>query len=312
MIIRPALLFLALAFGAPAHAAEPVFPPGLRVGLVPLAGMVPSTKFPGFEHPDRTMAILIGEFPAAAYAEVEKGLGTDTLKAQGFAVETREPVASPELNGALIVGQQETQGIAVRRWLLVGEVGGITALVSVEVQQAAVMNTTDAMVRAALQTVTVRAAVPNEEQLTLLPYNLKDLAGFRIVQAVPNGGALLTDGPNNAIDIAEQPIVLISIIPSVPEQAANRGSFARMAMSSAPGVKDMRIQRMEPMRIGGQQGFEMIVEGKDAKTDTDVTVVQWLRFGSSSSLRMMAMTRKDNWGKMFPRFRALRDGLQPK
>ena len=312
MPVRPLILLVALLLAAPAGAAEPTFPAGLRVGMVPPPGMVPSTRFPGFEDADKTAAILIGEFPAAAYADVEKGLGTEVLKAQGFTVELREPVTLPQLTGSLIIGEQATPGGTLRRWVLVAETGGITALISIEVQKAAVKETTDATMRAALQTVTARSSVPDAELLSLLPYELKELAGFRVVQAYPNGGALLTEGEKNAIELAEQPAVIISIIPSVPQQNADRASFARMAMAGVPGVKDMRIQRMEPMRIAGQPGFEVVVEGKDVKTDIDLTAVQWLRFGMSSSLRMLAIARKDAWSTMFPRFRAIRDGLTPK
>jgi hypothetical protein len=312
MLARPLILLVAVLLAAPAEAAEPIFPAGLRVGMVPPPGMVPSTRFPGFEDADKTIAILVGEFPEAAYPEVEKGLSTEVLKAQGFTVEVREPVTLPQLTGSLIIGEQDVQGTALRRWVLVAKTGGLTALVSVEMQKAAVKETTDAAIRTALLTVTARPNVPDSELLSLLPYELKELAGFRVVQAYQNGGALLTDGEKNTIELAEQPTVIISIIPSVPQQNADRASFARMAMSGAPGVKDMRIQRMEPMRIAGQPGFEVVVEGKDVKTDIDLTAVQWLRFGMSSSLRMLAIARKDAWSTMFPRFRAIRDGLTPK
>lgn len=305
------LLLLPVLLAAEAGAADAMFPTGLRVGLVPPSGMVRSTNFPGFVDVEKKAAILIGEFPAEAYAEVEKGLTANALK-PGFVSESREPVTLRAGKGVLIVGQQDTQGLAVRRWLLVAEVDGITALVSVEVQRASVEAATDATIRSALDSLTVRAAVPNEEQLALLPYNLKDLAGFRIVQAMANGGALLTDGPKNSVELAEQPLILITIIPSVPEQGADRGSFARMALSGVPGVKDLRIQRMESMRIGGQQGHETVLEGKDAKSETDMTVVQWLRFGSASSVRVLALARRDEWPKMFPRFRTLRDSFEPK
>ena len=98
----------------------------------------------------------------------------------------------------------------------------------------------------------------------------------------------------------------------MPEQGADRGIFARQALAAVPGVKDMHIDRMEPMRIGGQQGHEMVLSAKQARTDTELTVIQWLRFGSSSSVRMLGIARKDDWQKMFPRFRLVRDGLEPK
>jgi hypothetical protein len=184
--------------------------------------------------------------------------------------------------------------------------------VSVEVQKSAAEDSTDATIRSALDSLKVRAVVPNDELLALLPYNLKDMAGFRLVQAAPTGAALLTEGPNNLIELDDQPAMIITIIPGVPEQGADRGIFARQALTGVPGMKDMHIERMEPMRIGGQQGHEMVLSAKQAKTDTELSVIQWLRFGSSSSVRMLAIARKDEWPKMFPRFRLVRDGLEPK
>ncbi|MGA2125104.1 MAG: hypothetical protein ABSG76_03030 [Xanthobacteraceae bacterium] len=312
MLIRLCLLALAMLAAGPARAGgEPMFPPGSRVGLVPPPGMVLSPAFPGFVDPARKAAILIGEFPAEAYEEVEKGLTANAQKA-GFTQERRENLALAEGTGVLVVGQQDMQGIQVRRWMLVAATGGLTALVSVEMQNAAAEASTDATIRSALESLKVRAVVPNDELLALLPYNLKDLAGFRIVQAAPNGGALLTDGPKNSIELDEQPAIIITIIPAVPEQGADRGIFARQALTGVPGVKDMHIERMEPMRIGGQQGHEMVLSAKQARTATDLTVIQWLRFGSSSSVRVLAIARKEDWQQLFPRFRLVRDGLEPK
>jgi hypothetical protein len=74
----------------------------------------------------------------------------------------------------------------------------------------------------------------------------------------------------------------------------------------------MRIERSEPLRIGGQPGQEMLVEAKDARNDTALTLVQWLRFGPNGYMRMLGVARKDEWDKVFPRFRAVRDGIEPK
>src|SRR5208282_1765682 len=81
-----------MAFAIPARAADPVFPTGSRVGLVPPAGMMVSKAFPGFEDPDKKAAILINEMPAAAYSEIEKTLADEVLKKGGFSVKEREPI----------------------------------------------------------------------------------------------------------------------------------------------------------------------------------------------------------------------------
>ncbi len=54
----------------------------------------------------------------------------------------------------------------------------------------------------------------------------------------------------------------------------------------------------------------MRISGKD---NTPVTVVQWLRFGGGqSTLRIIGSAPRDQWAKAFPRFRAVRDGIQPR
>jgi len=40
--------------------------------------------------------------------------------------------------------------------------------------------------------------------------------------------------------------------------------------------------------------------------------VQWIRFGGGTSLRIIASAPRDQWSSAFTRFRAVRDGIQPK
>jgi hypothetical protein len=56
----------------------------------------------------------------------------------------------------------------------------------------------------------------------------------------------------------------------------------------------------------------MLVGAKDTKTEADLTLVQWLRFGSGGTLRLLGAARKDQWDSIFPRLRAVRDGIEPK
>src|ERR1043165_7955922 len=80
-----------LALG-PARAAEPVFPQAARIGLVPLPGMVPSQSFPGFEAAEKQAVIIITELPAQAYADLEKEMPAEALKAQGITVDSRSAI----------------------------------------------------------------------------------------------------------------------------------------------------------------------------------------------------------------------------
>jgi hypothetical protein len=68
----------------------------------------------------------------------------------------------------------------------------------------------------------------------------------------------------------------------------------------------------EPIRIEGMAGYETRLDAVSGKDSTPVTVVQWLRFGGQSTMRIIASAPRDDWAKAFPRFRAVRDGIQPR
>jgi hypothetical protein len=77
-------------------------------------------------------------------------------------------------------------------------------------------------------------------------------------------------------------------------------------------VRDARITMSEPLRIDGQPGYETRIDATSGKDNTPVTVVQWLRFGSQTSLRIIGSAPRDQWPKAFTRFRAVRDGILPR
>src|SRR6202040_2846861 len=59
--------------------ADPVYPPGVRIGMAPLVGLSPSKTFTGFETEDHSVKVLITELPAAAFGEVEASLKTNPV-----------------------------------------------------------------------------------------------------------------------------------------------------------------------------------------------------------------------------------------
>jgi hypothetical protein len=311
-VLRPALLALALISAAPAFAADPVFPTASRIGLVPPAGFTPSNRFAGFENPQASALILITELPADAYPDVEKGFTDEALKARGWNVQLREPLTFKDGKGFFIAGPQESNGQKRYESVMVANTGGITSLVSVQMVDASHATITDAILRDTFKTVAVRPTVPESERLAILPYKIGDLAKFRIVRSAREGVAILTEGPKDEVVAVEQPFLLIGLAPGAAPKPEERDAFARRVFSGAPGLKEIKITRAEPLRIGQAQGYEIIADAKDASSGTDVTTVQWLRFGQNAFLQMFAIVRKTAWNDVFPRLRQIRDSIEPK
>lgn len=314
MLRRPlAALFTLLALAAaqamaPA-AAETVFPPGLRIGLTVPGDLKVSTRFPGFEDAGRKVAITILDMPIAAQEGLERSAFAKTqsevqnLKREAFPFDSGM--------GVLVSGVATENGVKVHKWFLIassanGPVPDLSTLVSVQVPDDAMDVYSDATVRAALRSVTFRPT-PLMEQLGLLPFKLGNMAGFRVMSVLPSGGAILIDGDSD--DITSNPYVIVAIGRGAPD-SGDRGRFAADLLSQAP-LRDLQIQSSEAMRISNGPGHEIRAKAENA-TGKPVKLVQWVRFGGSGFVRVIGVSSEARWNDLFNRFRAVRDGVEPR
>lgn len=299
-----------IGFAALPASAEVTYPPGLRIGLEPTAGLVASQKFPGFEDDKNKVAVAILDLPARAYEDIERSAfgpqqtGLTDLKRESF------PFGSGI--GFLITGKAEENGVKLTKWFLLGtavagEVRDLAMLINVQVPDAARSVYTDAVIRKMLASVTFRTA-PIAEQLGLLPFKVGDLAGFRVMQVLPQGGVILIDGPVD--DMTKNTYVIVSVGKGAPETADERGTFSRDLLANAP-LRDLSIASTEAMRIGGMQGYEIRARAQGLQGEP-VNVVQWVRFGSGGFLRVIGVGPAQGWDDMFMRLRAVRDGVEPR
>jgi hypothetical protein len=307
------LIAVALSFAAlsPAFAADPVYPPGVRIGMTPLVGLAPSTTFTGFETEDHSVKVLIAELPAAAYGEVKTAFKTNSFPGPN-------PIKPESLQTAAGEGfytaENAKDGDApVRRYSMIVPGDAFSGYVAMQVPENATKIYSDDAVRQMFATAVVRKEVPVEEQLGMLPFKVTELSAFKTVRTLAPGSTILLADGNEETGIEASSFMVIGAIGSAPTQPEDRGRFAQQAAGQIPGLRDGRITMSEPLRIDGSPGYETRIEATSGKANIPVTVVQWLRFGNGNqALRIIASTPRDEWSKAFPRFRAVRDGIQPR
>lgn len=309
-IVAAAVLGFFLSVTA-ATAAEPVFPPASRIGIVPPQDMVPSKRFMGFESEERAAAITFVEMPAEAYAQLTTGLTNDALKRQGLEVTTREDVKIGSRTGLLIAGAM-TKPVAGRKWMLAVKGEDMTALVVAQVRGGK-DGYSDAQMLNALKSVALRAPVSIDEQVSALPFRLADKAGFRPVRVMSGNSVLLTEGPKDTIKAVEQPIVIVAAsLQPAPPSDEQRAQFARAALNSNQILKDIRLERSESFRLKGQDWHEIVARAVEAESGQPVVVMQSIRFDNSRYVRMVGLTRVEQRDQNLARFRAVADGLEMK
>jgi hypothetical protein len=309
-----AVVALWAVLALPATAAEAIFPLASRVGLVPPAGFKTARSFMGFEDQSNNAFIRLIALPPQAFGEIEKTLTGEAFGKQGMTVEKREPFplrsGNGILNAILVVARQNTPTGQIHKWLLIAAVDAGTAMVSFEMPIKTPPLYSDAAIRASFASLATRVEIPASEQLAIVPFKVGDTAGLRLVRVVPGVAAQFTDGPKDTFDATDQPHLVIAAAAGGP-QTADRDQFARNAMRELPPFKEVRISSAEPMRIGGQPGYEVRASGKDAQ-GADIEIIQWLRFGTGAYLRILGFGPKDKWPETFTRFREVRDGLEPR
>ncbi len=308
-MLRLTTTLLALVAAAAAFAAEPVFPPGSRIGLVPPQSMKLARGIAGFQDPATGAAIVTMEMPAEAFQSVAAGFGDQALKSQGFALKSRDKVMIGKLEGTLVSGEQTENGRNVPKSVLLTGDGTLTALVIAQLPIGATQAARD-QVNAALKTVALRAPLTTEQQVAALPFTLADPAGFRPVRAIAGNALLMTDGPKDVVRDAEQPIMIVAQSfapgPTTPEQ---RDLFAKQALVANSMLKDTVYERAQGFRLGGADWHEIVAKGKDGASSQPVIVMQTIRFSSDGYLRMLGVAREEKRDDVMPRFRRIVDGV---
>jgi hypothetical protein len=315
MMLRTALMLFALAVSGSALAADPVFPVGSHIGMVPPAGMSPSAAFPGFEDRERKAAILLTQVPGPAYEQFLKAMSSGAINIPGVSNAKRELMLTESGAAHLVVGDQEADGTKFRKWLMItrrnitqhGADATFSFVVTAQVPADADDAYPEEVIRKALATVALRGAIPPEEILDNMPFRVTERANFEGVRLlIPGQAVMLTEraAPDQKADTA----LMISVGTGAPAQANDRATFAQNVLRNIQGFSNLKILSQDQIRVGGQPTHEIRLEGQSAD-NTDVVIVQWMRFGVAGFIRIVGVSPKEQWPENFTRFRQVRDGI---
>ena len=290
-------------------AAEPVFPPASRIGLVPPPDMTLSKRFSGFENDERAAVITFSELPAGAFDQLSSGLTKDVLKKQGLELTTKEDVKLGSSSGILVSGTM-VKPVMGRKWLLLLKDEALTGLVVAQVNGGS-EGYSDEQIREALKSVALRHDVSLEEQVSALPFRIVENAGFRPVRVIAGSSVLFTDGPKDTIKAVEQPMMIVgSSLQPVPPSSEQRKQFAQAALYANQVLRNIRIERSDSFRLRGQDWHEIVARAVEAESGQPIVVMQSIRFDGDRYVRMVGLTREEERDRNLPRFRAIADGLE--
>jgi hypothetical protein len=294
-----------------AWAADPVFPPGSRIGLVPPPDMVASEGIAGFRDPKTGAAIATIEMPAEAYQSMAAGFTEEALKTQGFTLKSRETVTVGGHEAVLISGDQVQGDVTVPKSVLLSADAGMTALVIAQSPPGAPAGD-EAKLKDALKTVVFRAPLSMDQQLAALPFTFGDLAGFRPVRVMAGNSVMLTKGPSDGIQAAEQPIMIVAQSLAGAPPPEQRAAVARELLTANTFLDDTTLERSQSFRQNGSEWHELVAKAKDRRSGAPVVVQQTIRFVHAGYIRMVGIVKADDRDGSMPLFRRIADSVAPK
>jgi hypothetical protein len=307
---RLALLALCplLLAATAAAAADAVFPPGSRIGLVPPLGMAISKRFVGFESP-RGAAITIIEMPAAAAHQALATLTPEGLQSQNMAVQAREELKLGEASAVLVSGEQQAGPTVVRKWILLASEPSLTALVIAQAINGDDAYS-DAEIRGALKTIALRQPLSLDDQLASLPFRVGDRAGLKPVRTA-GASLLLTDRGEPGGAETGQAVMVIAQSGDAGAAPEQRDAFAAAMLRSNVALREMIFERAQGFRQRGAEWHEIVARAKDGTSGKPVIVMQTIRWDRGSFLRMLGVAPEEARDDILSRFRTLADSVSP-
>ncbi len=307
--MRLVAMVLCLGLAVPAgglaqESGDVIFLPGKTLGLTPPPGFELSKAFSGFVDASSGSSILLVQLPAEAYAEIKSGMTTEGLASQNIAVISSEPVKIAGYDGIYVKGIQAVGETQVDKWILLLETTEATVLLTVQDLTGDALD--DAAVLAALNSIKIREPQSLEVQLENLPFELGDLAGFRIVRTIAGSGVLLTIGPKDVVTDGSQPVLIIQRPIERPfPTSVFPADLSEQLLRSVKTLDVTDVGDTVERPVAGANGYETIATATDKVLTAEVVVAQWLRLNSGEQMHIMAILPKEGHEALLPELRNL-------
>jgi hypothetical protein len=204
-----AAALLTIAATNPAPAADPVFPPGARVGMVPLVGLNRAKAFIGFETEDQGVKVVVADLPAEAYKEVSTAFQAAPGGTGGIKPESIETAG-----GARLLHGREPPRTAppmCRRYSMIVPGIAFSGYVAVQVRK----TPEDLQRRCGAPDVRDRRRAQGsapDEQLGLLPFKVSELGEFKNVRTLAPGAAVIIADGDETKGFEAAPFMIIGVI----------------------------------------------------------------------------------------------------
>ena len=280
---------------------------GSKVSLIKPPGFTTADTFPGFQQDSTQASIVVTEIPAS-YQQVVRGFTAATLKTRGMTQIGKEKITIDGNPGLLLQLTQSANGTTYRKWIAIFGDPRETVTIVATVPQ----NQKQSLFRSLKNSVT--SAKWNKTKVVDpfadLKYAVTTTPDLKFTKRIQNSLLYTKDGiipaadPNDPILVVSQAISTVVVI--------DPKAYSQKRLALTPQAKNIEIVSIDPVTVGGLQGYEIVANAIDASTTKPILLYQVMLFEDRTYYIIQGLVDSNAKSKYLPEFKKIATSFRKK
>jgi hypothetical protein len=305
-----ALLNLLIVGPLTTSAAEPIRPPGSRIGLEPPKGFAIATTFAGFLDPSNNASIVLIEFPLVAFDQIRNGVSAEAMAKHGMRLLSRETIDGLPYEQVTVRLEQRVGNQTFDKWMMNVKGSDMVGVVTVSVPRPAPPQLSEAVIRATLASVRIAAAAASDP-VAALPFSIEPTARFKYRKPLAGRGMLFKETPPPPEGQLDDVGFIATLAANGTIAPADQQAFGEQQFLVSKTITDKVILNQKPLQVSGMSGFEYLAEGKQSSGHPLRYLVVAL-YPAGHPFLLMGVAPTERFDEALPEFRAMVQSFRSK
>lgn len=290
--------FIKLALGsfflASQVTAAPI--PGTTVDIKPPTGFSKAERFPGFMNEAIGASIMISEIPGP-YNEVASGFTDQRMQAQGMKLLNKLSVKVDGQPAILLDVEQVASGVLFKKWLLAVDRSSSTTLIVATYPNVEAKQQQNLLKATVLGATLGKQSAPREA----LSFTAIPIPPFQNAKTI---GQTLILSPGGKFPLKDEnmPFMVLSLSTVKELAIPDKRAFAESRVIQTATIKNIKVDKSSPVKIGTLSGFTTLAEGKGEYASTPLTIYQVVLFDVSGYYLILGVVPLANKDMYLPIF----------
>ena len=278
--------------------------PSIGVQLMQPQGFTESSKFQGFQQESSQSSVMLIKLPGP-FSEIANGFTGKNLKSRGMKLVRKKSVKVDGSKALLLQVIQEAYGTEFYKWILATGDESSTQLITATFPSTEVDYLSDELKSVLLNLKFTNSPAPNVG--SDVGYQLGESSLLQLTESVGKTLLYTKDGSIPAKSPADPLFITAPALSNVA--IIDKEQFALQRLFFTEQVKVSQIVSKDAIAIAGRDGYEIIAEGNDKKTNIPLKIYQTILFSEDSYFLMQGMVGQDITTDYLSEFKSLARSL---